>query len=205
MAQVGRPRALDEVKRREVCALVAAGCGLEWASRYVGCSARTVRREALRNEDFYEQLRRCELAAQLNPLKALQHASGTHWRAAAWLLERTCPERFARPDLKRWDAADIQEIFVSLLEEINDAIPDQALCLRVYQRLSGCFQAKVQEVWAAKSARRDPRRVRQLLERFERPPPPASVSDHRPEAPGDRPVPQQDRDQNRVEIAPPWT
>ena len=107
------------------------------------------------------------LAAQLNPLKALQTASGTHWRAAAWLLERTCPERFARPDLKRLDAADIQEIFVSLLEEINDAIPDRALCLRVYQRLSGCFQAKVQEVWAAKSARRDPRRVRQLLERFE--------------------------------------
>jgi hypothetical protein len=65
MAQVGRPRALDEVKRREVCALVAAGCGLEWASRYVGCSARTVRREALRNEDFHEQLRRCELAAAL--------------------------------------------------------------------------------------------------------------------------------------------
>ena len=47
------------------CALVAAGCGLEWASRYVGCSARTVRREALRNEDFHEPLRRCELAAAL--------------------------------------------------------------------------------------------------------------------------------------------
>ena len=58
MAQVGRPRALDEVKRREVCrTLMAAGCGLEWASRYVGCSARTVRREALRNEDFHEPLR----------------------------------------------------------------------------------------------------------------------------------------------------
>jgi hypothetical protein len=38
MAQVGPPRALDEVKRREICALVAAGCGIQWASRYVGVS-----------------------------------------------------------------------------------------------------------------------------------------------------------------------
>jgi hypothetical protein len=136
------------------CALIAAGCGIEWASRYVGVSARTIRREVLRNEDFYEQLRRAELSAQLNPLKALQNATGTHWRAAAWLLERTCPERFAKPDLKRYDQADLQEIFAALLEEINQAIPDARLCLQVYHRLTGFFQAKLQELWSAKTPRR---------------------------------------------------
>lgn len=166
MAQAGRPRALDEIKRREICALVAAGCGLEWASRYVGVSARTIRREALRDEDFHDQLRRAELSSQLNPLKALQNATGTHWRAAAWLLERTCPERFAKPDLKRLDPADIQEIFAALFEEINQAIPDPRLCLQVYHRLTGFFQAKLNELWAAKSTRRDPRRARRLLDRM---------------------------------------
>jgi hypothetical protein len=164
MAQVGRPKALDEIKRREVCALVSAGCGIEFASRYVGCSARTIRREALRNEDFHEQLRRAELSSQLNPLKALQNASSTHWRAAAWLLERTCPERFARPDLKRLDPADLQTIFVELFEQINQAIPDPALCLRVYHRLTGFLEASLQERWAAKNPRRDPKRARRLLE-----------------------------------------
>ena len=78
MAQVGRPRALDEIKRREVCALVAAGCGIEFASRYIGCSARTIRREALRNEDFHEQFapRRTLRAAQSpqSLAKCLHHA-----------------------------------------------------------------------------------------------------------------------------------
>ena len=39
MPTTGRPRALDEVKRREVCALISAGCGVEGAARFVGCAA----------------------------------------------------------------------------------------------------------------------------------------------------------------------
>lgn len=166
MAQVGRPHALDQVKRREICALVAAGCSLEWAAHYVGCSSRTIRREALRNEDFDEELRRAELSAQLNPLKALQNASSTHWRAAAWLLERTCPERFAKPDPIRLDREEVNDIIAALFEEINQAIPDPHLCLQVYQRLTGFFQSRLNEAWAARSARRDPRRARKMLDNF---------------------------------------
>ncbi len=60
----------------------------------------------------------------------------------------------------------MQQIFAELFEEINQAIPDPALCVQVYQRLTGFFQAKLNELWAAKSARRDPRRARRLLDRF---------------------------------------
>lgn len=45
------------MKRAEVCVLVSAGCGIERAARYVGCNPSTIRREAIRNRDFHEQLR----------------------------------------------------------------------------------------------------------------------------------------------------
>src|SRR6478609_8737298 len=75
----GRPRALDDAKRREICALIAGGCGLREAARYVRCNINTIRREAERNPDFDERLRRSETYAQLSPLRAMQHAVGTHW------------------------------------------------------------------------------------------------------------------------------
>jgi hypothetical protein len=91
----GRPRALDDAKRREVCALISTGCGIDGAARYVGCSPITIRREALRNPEFHEQLREAELSAQMAPLQAMRNAASTHWRAAAWFLERTQPLTFA--------------------------------------------------------------------------------------------------------------
>src|SRR4051812_24208195 len=87
----GRPLALDDAKRREICALVAGGCGLREAARYVRCNINTIRREAERNPEFDERLRNSETYAQLSPLRAMQHAVGTHWRAAAWMLERAFP------------------------------------------------------------------------------------------------------------------
>src|SRR3972149_5234957 len=90
-----RPCVLDDGKQREVCALVAAGCGIEVAARYVGCNPRTIRRAAMRDADFYERLRQAELAAQITPLHALRKESGSHWRAAAPLLGRAPPHRLA--------------------------------------------------------------------------------------------------------------
>ena len=48
----GRPRKLDDLKRHEICALVAGGCSLREAAKYVGCGINTVRRELERNTEF---------------------------------------------------------------------------------------------------------------------------------------------------------
>ena len=52
MANSGRPRMLDDAKRREICALVSFGCTLQSAAKHVGCSRATVHREACRNPEF---------------------------------------------------------------------------------------------------------------------------------------------------------
>ncbi|MCG8448170.1 MAG: hypothetical protein MI725_01145 [Pirellulales bacterium] len=111
---------LDETKKREVCALVAAGCSFDFAGRYVGCSAKTIRREGERDAAFGERLRQAQLSAQLEPLRALRSKATTHWRAAAWLLERVDPEQFARFDRKQYHPQEVAD----LLENIRAALVD---------------------------------------------------------------------------------
>ena len=96
MPRPGRPPVLDKTKQREICALVHAGCSIEHAADYVGCSPRTINRLARRNPKFRELLREAIANPHLAALKTVARASRTHWRAAAWYLEHTVPERFAK-------------------------------------------------------------------------------------------------------------
>jgi hypothetical protein len=135
MSRPGRPRVLDDAKRREICALLTAGCGIEAAARYVGCSPNTIRREALRNEDFRRQLRGAEVQMQLTPLQALRQAAHTHWRAAAWLLERTEPGRFAPRRQSACSPQDLLKAVDAAVETAVEEIADPHLRDRVCRRL----------------------------------------------------------------------
>jgi hypothetical protein len=130
-----RPRALDDAKRREVCALVSAGCGIAHAARYVGTSAITVRREALRNPEFYEQLRNAELSAQVVPLQALKKAAQTHWRAAAWYLERKHPDEFGRRNVERYTVQQVEALLCEFYEAIFTGIDDKEIVDRVNDKV----------------------------------------------------------------------
>jgi len=56
---------------------------------------RTVQREAKLDEDFHHELKLSQRVTP-DPLKIMESAARTHWRAAAWLLERTDPDNYAR-------------------------------------------------------------------------------------------------------------
>src|SRR5690606_35084505 len=128
MAKRGRPRVLDDIKRREVCALISAGCGMEAAARYVGCSPRTIRREALRNVEFHQRLRKAEVGVELKPLEEIRTAAQSQWRAAAWLLERTNPERFARRDTNLVRPKDVTKLLEEFVETFVNEIAELPNC-----------------------------------------------------------------------------
>jgi hypothetical protein len=135
MSTTGRPRVLDDLKRRDVCTLIAVGCGMTETARYVGCSVSTVRREMAQNPDFKQKVRGAALSAQIEPLRAMRQAAATHWRAAAWMLERTNPRRFARPYLKSLQAEDIYAVVQEVIESAADEIQDENTRHRVCRRL----------------------------------------------------------------------
>ena len=146
----GRPRKLDEIARREVCALVSAGCGIEGAARYVGCAASTIRREALRNDQFAQELRRAPLTAELSPLTAMRQAAARHWRAAAWLLERTNPQRFAKQNLAFLKPDQLKEYREILMDIIREETADPAIHSRIARRLEALHSQAVREAWATR-------------------------------------------------------
>jgi hypothetical protein len=160
----GRPRSLNEIKRREVAALVAGGCGLKEAARYVGCSVRTIRREMQRNTHFDSSVRRSEMYAELSPLRAMQNAVSTHWRAAAWMLERAFPERFAKPDPGGFGARQARELLDEVLQIFRTELHDPFQFDRVDKRVRATFEYHVRR---ACDRRRNARSLRNAMAYFE--------------------------------------
>jgi hypothetical protein len=101
----GRPRVLDEVKRGEVCALLAYGCTFRAAAQYVGCSVSAISMLKERDPAFREQVDKALAQRQTIPLANMREAAKRSWRAAAWLLERTEGRVFKRDGL--CDAGDL--------------------------------------------------------------------------------------------------
>jgi hypothetical protein len=157
----GRPRVIDDVKRGEICALVAGGCSLREAARYVGCGINTIRRELERNAEFSSKVRRSQGDAQLSPLRAIQLASAKHWRAAAWFLERAYPERFARRDPATLNARQARRLLGDVIDIIRREIHDSYMQGRLVKRLKPAFEDSIR---AACDSRRTSRELRQALE-----------------------------------------
>jgi IS30 family transposase len=144
----GRPRALDDTKRREICALISAGCGIEGAARYVGCAASTVRREGIRNPEFGDALRRAHLSAELAPLQLMREFARKYWRAAAWLLERTNPQRFAKQNVRLLKPEQLGQYTEMIRDIIRVEVHDEDTRLRVARRLQKIAKWAEQESWA---------------------------------------------------------
>lgn len=87
MSNLGRPIEFDESKRNELCALLSAGCSLKHAAQFVGCSARTIRRHAEKDEAFRQRLRNAEASIRLKALETIRKAAASNWRAAVWLVQ----------------------------------------------------------------------------------------------------------------------
>jgi len=159
----GRPRTLDETKLREICALVSAGSGIIGAARYVGCAASTIRREACRNPDFNERLRRASLAAELTPLNAVRDAAKKYWRAGAWLLERLDAQRYGKQNVRVLKPEQFAELSDMLLDVMKDEIKDKGLLQRIAKRFDNLGRFAEHESLAQlhplpKSGRRNKRR-----------------------------------------------
>jgi hypothetical protein len=117
----GRPREFTYQRRRELLDHLGQGATLEEAARIVGVSVRTVQREARHNEFFHHDLHLAVYAAPIDPEKQVRRAARTHWRAAAWLLERTDPDRFAKRPPNSYSPETLMDISNWLIETALEA------------------------------------------------------------------------------------
>lgn len=89
---------LDEKKKSEICAILAMGCPRIRAAEYVGCAQTTLNNTARRDPEFGIAMRQAEAQQEVSLVAHIRRASkDPHgWRAAAWLLQRMFPDRYAR-------------------------------------------------------------------------------------------------------------
>ncbi len=141
---MGRAKVLDDVKKREVCALVTAGMSLAKVARYVGCCRRTILNERDRDADFDQRMRRAELAAELSPMEAMRRAASTHWRAAAWMLdrqERRETERRVKPDV--FTREELLRLGDEVKRIVSRAVLDPFDGPHIQQKIENLFVAAV--------------------------------------------------------------
>ena len=160
----GRPRALDDGKQREVCALVSAGCSLIAAARYVDCAPNTIRREMVRDAAFGQRFREARLAAQLNPLRAMRKAAANHWRAAAWMLERTDPDQFARRPPPAFRPKQAQALVDDVLAILGAEIENPFLLGRVSRQIRHLMQYSIDGVVHVERTNRKYREILRQLD-----------------------------------------
>jgi hypothetical protein len=134
----GRRRTLDRSKKFQLCELVARGATVRQAAATLCVSVRTVQRETQRDAQFDQELREAH-AMTPDPLQIMQTAARTHWRAAAWLLERSDPERYGRRPASSCSPFLFDEGLHTVLEAALEVVePHQRS--RVYEHLQAACE-----------------------------------------------------------------
>src|SRR5690606_4926285 len=138
----GSSRIMTPERRAKLCALLAESHTLEEASEAVGVSIRTVQRERKRDEDFDHEVL-LALQKTPDPLKLMEQAARTHWRAAAWLLERQNPEEYARKPVNTTSPKKVATALRFVQEAALQSVPAE-----FHEALYQHVQAAIDEAFA---------------------------------------------------------
>jgi hypothetical protein len=137
MVQRGRRPVLDNVKQDQICALLAIGFSRQEAARYVGCARSTIHRTAKRDPKFADKIRQAAYNNEIGCVGKIQKAAdkAQNWRAAAWLLERTIPEKYAHRGPNVITVEQISRLLSQLTDIIIQEVPVAANRKNIIKRM----------------------------------------------------------------------
>ncbi len=115
----------DDTRREVARQLYAAGLSQRDVAQHLGCTHGTVGNEAKRNPEFAAQVREAKMKYELKALDQISAAGGKSWRAAAWLLERTRPERFEKAARHQPTFDQVSEFWKTCRRDLLRDIPHE--------------------------------------------------------------------------------
>ena len=137
MAARGRPPVLDDVKKREILAILAVGGSRPTAASYVGCAVSTIHNTACRDAEFGQAIRQAEHQSEFANLKHIQTAAKKeqYWRAAAWALERKNPDQYGRRKPDVLTPEQVKFVLAQMAEIVLSEVPVASFRKRILKRL----------------------------------------------------------------------
>lgn len=117
LGRVGRPSLLDDKLAQRLTASLRAGNFVDVAARSAGLSRRTFSAWMLRGssgksaDEPYRKLRdqveQARAEGEVRNVARISAAAADSWRAAAWILERSYPERWGRPSARLMTGGEV--------------------------------------------------------------------------------------------------
>ena len=131
-----RKRILDETQRNAIIAIITVGCTRYTAARYAGCLPMDIRREIGRNKEFAQQVAKAEEAAEVYYMQRIKDAAKKeqYWRAAAWVLERRCPNRYAARGAHTVTFDQLARLMTQIGEIVGGEIKDAETRTKILKR-----------------------------------------------------------------------
>jgi len=129
---------LDQAKRTQLIALLAAGLSRRRATKLVGCARSTLYRLVERDPEFAGCVARAETSRQnTKDTDARQVFPTLHqpanWRAAAWVLERINPQDFGPREPEYFCLRGEAEMLGEFVDMLREELPQDACRLVVRQ------------------------------------------------------------------------
>ena len=90
----GRPFAITKEKEEILINMLSDGMSQAKTAQYIGVNEKTIMEHRKRFSEFMERIERAKLETHKLAHKSIRVGMLRDWRAGAWWLERTEPERF---------------------------------------------------------------------------------------------------------------
>jgi hypothetical protein len=98
MAKPGQPTKRTPLTTKKVIEALERGLNNTEAADYAGVCLMTLERW-MKNAEFSEQIKAAKVSRKLIRLKTIEEG-GKSWTASAWLLERSEPHKYGRPEVQ---------------------------------------------------------------------------------------------------------
>jgi len=103
---MGRKTKLTPDKHEQLLNYIRAGTPIETAAQAIGIGKTTFYRWMHNGNGFRDSIKKAESEFINIYVLKVQKASEKNWTAAAWMLERRCPDLFAKKEIVRMEGTE---------------------------------------------------------------------------------------------------
>ena len=133
-----KKRILTEFEKAGIIAVITAGCSRETAAVYAKCSRWKLKQAISEDGTFAADVAKAEQESEVFFVNKIRKAADKeqYWRAAAWALERRCPNRYAARGAGTLTMDQVKQLVSKLADIVVQEIPGGTERRKILKRIN---------------------------------------------------------------------